>query len=146
MKSAVMHICTQSAIQIWATLRAVQKLPARNSLQKFNRMWCCSNWLQLSGWCMLHSRLSELPDNLVSSDQLSKSSIQVVIYKCRCSSAPSRSTSPKSWRSLVTVITSPSALITGLLEEWWRGTLYSNCSHSARPLSEKWSRANALSY
>lgn len=87
-----MHICTRSAILILATLRAVQRLSARNSsFQKFNRMWCCSNWLQLSGWCMLHSRLSEVPDNLVSSDQLSKSSIQVVIYKCWCSPAPSRS-------------------------------------------------------
>lgn len=88
-----MHICTRSAIRIWETLRAVQRLPARNSsLHKFNTMWCCSNWLKLSGWCILHSRLSALPDNLVSSDQLSKSSIQVVIYKCWCSPAPSRST------------------------------------------------------
>lgn len=92
-KPAMTHICTRSAIQIWASLWAVQRLPARNSsFQKFNRMWCCSNWLQLSGWCMLHSQLSEVPDNLVSSGQLSKSSIQVVIYKCWCSPAPSRST------------------------------------------------------
>lgn len=89
-RDAHMHII--SSTDLGYTL-AARRLPARNSsLQKFNRMWCCSNWLQLSGWCMLHSQLSEVPDNLVSSDQLSKSSIQVVIYKCWCSPAPSRST------------------------------------------------------
>lgn len=141
-----MHICTRSAIQIWETLRAVQRLPVRNSsLHKFNTMWCCSNWLKLSGWCILHSRLSELPDNLVSSDQLSKSSIQVVIYKCWCSPAPSRST------------LSPELDITGnchyfsqCLDHWTvRGMMTGNTplnlqSLRAAPL-EKWTGSNALS-